>query len=1056
MLDAIVSHRQKFDFQAERNSNVMTLGMFTTQIRYSTDAVNERRSRLARQAAATKGAATSPCKLAEVQGPGVVQLAALFASYMLSTGVINPSDLVGIFGSCSEDLDGERIFATVRLSVFLLRPNHVDTGASLWETSTSDAIAMHELAENLKNVLDPSMLATLFQLDGDAMATTTCTLGEVAVLAHLSAHEIRRTILDAKMLHTGKQHTQSTSSTVTTSSSNMPSSTTTSEAPPTTRTISMSAPQPPPPGAPASLSTSSTPPANDRGCSGQTLLGLVVFEGSADDNTRGISKASGLQMEAAAVADQINSMLYSFVGTTSEVSPVTCASGAPGMLVVTLYISALAPKKACVLANEILADALDGQNKVFSLNNQLFRAVAFIGMDCIIEANEAEGAPPASFTELTGQTPVSTPASTSTSTPTSSSPPPAIDPSSSSSSNSIGGGEGGGNTQQQEETVPSDSRGYQVQDELTNSTADVFKLAEATIPIIAGSAVLCAIAVLLFLTWVCRRRKERSPWDKDPTYEAIDGLGVDDFPRLGHQNDMATNSNALHNTPSVFYEDEWFPGGASCGSDSAGTHITDASAMFGVNELGAHREEINSNARKYYGPNSADHSHNRSGGGTNKSKRPLLPARWTAGNRSRGESSLQLRPGGGNIYSHRPAYSVYESQYAELGGKSTMADDPRRRHSPKFSANGMMDDAASEMSDNTVWTSSTDDVGVLQLGKANIGLFEQTERSILNDIADSTGIIQGLRDQQESRQKKPTGMSRPNDRTAAKSRGRRDGDGDGDGSFNGRPPSYDVTFGFQAHAFHELTGRGQEGQVLVLDDGENLAADSDNYSDRAWAGDGNGGVQRAQRPVQQQHGLQLQQHDEAMRMLEKTADTINVVRKRGSAAQGLGGLRRSPAPVYTFDAHGGGSSSPDHDFLDGHDHVFSHGGSQMAKTMLSTGIRSSADRPGADSVNNAVPAAVDHQAARARGSEKDEQRKCSSSSTDSAGTADLSPWLRASGKEDQQQSIGGGGSSSISLSRNQRARTARRVKKKMGELDLIITSMTLGGGGDAFAGDFEM
>ena len=177
-IDAIINYRQKFDFHAERNPDVMTLGTFKTQIRYNFNPENERHSRLARQSSATGDGARLPCRLVEERGPGIVQAAARFVANVLKTGVAKPADLVGVFGGCTEDPNDEFV-ALVHLNIYLLRPDHIDTEALLWQTSTSDAIAMHKLADNVKNMLDTKVLVKLFQVDdGAATVPTTCTRGE--------------------------------------------------------------------------------------------------------------------------------------------------------------------------------------------------------------------------------------------------------------------------------------------------------------------------------------------------------------------------------------------------------------------------------------------------------------------------------------------------------------------------------------------------------------------------------------------------------------------------------------------------------------------------------------------------------------------------------------------------------------------------------------------------------------------------------------------------------------------------------------------------------------
>lgn len=318
---------------------------------------------------------------------------------------------------------------------------------------------------------------------------------------------------------------------------------------------------------------------------------------------------------------------------------------------------------------------------------------------------------------------------------------------------------------------------------------------------------------------------------------------------------------------------------------------------------------------------------------TNSILRPSLPSRWSKN--SDGASGLlsgRPRANGGKNGLHRSPYAIYESRYAEIGGKSAMAqmiDDSARVADKRYFK---LDDVESESSGTTDWTSTTNDVvgGALQLRDANIELFEQAEKSIVRDINASTGVIEELKQQRKAMKKTENKTKWGKPRTRTRGIERREGVG------NAKPPSYDVTFGFQSHAFQsgtQLTGRRDQGgrtQAFVFDGGEDLTTDTADHDTMPGVNGGNGvdGVDGVggektitargtvppppiascstksplsptspgMSPTSSPGMLLGRGARAALKSMEKTVETINVVRKQGKAAQGLGGLRRSPLP----------------------------------------------------------------------------------------------------------------------------------------------------------------
>lgn len=879
-VDAIVHHRQQFELQSDSTGStgsMLTLGVIKSEVTYT---LHLRRAREEQP-----DAAKLPCEWLEETGPGVEQLAAQFAALILGSNVIKPADMIGVFGGCTN----EKQAATVNLNVYLLRSH-----------SKRSSEALQKLLLETKVLLEADTVSEQLQFQSEGLSTV-MRAGEGTVTTLLSAIELRKRILaDQRLSNDDGNNPQSTSS----------------EAPAERTTASASTSLP--------YGTNGASDGFTRGdasefCAGQTLLGLVVLE-DADEQTFP-NKETGLQTEAEALVDQSNSILFSSQDgavTESSMALVTCASGAPGMLVASLYISSDTPATPCQSANNVLAKVLDGQSHIFSLSNQPFKALAFIPMDCVLtnstDNNVADGDSTPKQNEIAGRvttspqpwTSASQVSSSSTST-SSAAPDMYIDDASSSNS------------------------AFQIQGQSNNSSSTSKAVKEVTIPVIVGASVLCFVAVLVFLVWLCRRRRlpwERAPWGKESEYEAVDDLqrrtGV--VRRESSSTDAGSNATA-YMQPSEFYEDEWFPGN-------------------GRYEASASIVESTTNRA---GTNAA-------------SKRPAPPARQKPGSYSSSGSK------GSKGSERRPGYKTYESRYAVLGGGGSGSR-------LGGAANGLVQDY--------------DQNGPLNVEDNNIHLFEQAEFETKSQPNSNPA-----RDK-KSKKRSARGMS---------------GDGNSsssDADAHRKPPSYDVTFGFKSHSFKH-SGRNRSRGILdssmfVFEGGDQLAAETDVHGpDEAGAAGELHPFSRSS-PAQSSPAssaaaakssaplLSLEQppeQGEALMMLRSTMNTINVVRKQGSAAEGLGGLRRSPVPpVYSFENGGGmGSSSADVDS--------GGGGSSMSIQTRAAAVRE-----------------YDH----------DETRKRNSSSSD----GNMSPWLieAVSSKHPSKSS-----------SNRKAGRTARRVKKGDGAL----------------------
>lgn len=123
--------------------------------------------------------------------------------------------------------------------------------------------------------------------------------------------------------------------------------------------------------------------AADRPCAGETSsFGLIIFEDTNKVSTP--NRETGMHGEAAAIANQVNSLLFSFAFSRGEqgFSKIVCASGDRGVLWATLHISAHSTRAGCQLASDLLYEAVESQRRVFSLQNEAFPVLGFVPMEC--------------------------------------------------------------------------------------------------------------------------------------------------------------------------------------------------------------------------------------------------------------------------------------------------------------------------------------------------------------------------------------------------------------------------------------------------------------------------------------------------------------------------------------------------------------------------------------------------------------------------------------------------------------------------------------------------
>lgn len=125
---------------------------------------------------------------------------------------------------------------------------------------------------------------------------------------------------------------------------------------------------------------SCTKPKQVQDCSEHTPFGLLMFQ---DDNTELLpNRGTGLQTEADAIINQVNAVLYTSGSINPGFSTITCASGDPGVLWVTVHIAGDSNWAACSLALNLLAEAFNNEERVFVLNNQPFPVTSFVLMPC--------------------------------------------------------------------------------------------------------------------------------------------------------------------------------------------------------------------------------------------------------------------------------------------------------------------------------------------------------------------------------------------------------------------------------------------------------------------------------------------------------------------------------------------------------------------------------------------------------------------------------------------------------------------------------------------------
>ena len=325
---------------------------------------------------------------------GTVQLTARFAAIVLSTKVITPEDVLGVVAHC-ENANAD--VAVVHFNLYLLWLNEkknsktginnsagttaFDGGGTLPSNEMAAVLPQHAMSNvvaKLEVALDESSDSAASKLSPTRHSSQlTVVRNELQSIfsqkqaawssTPLTPVQARDVVMDPAM---GLEAT----STMTTMTTAMGTT--------TVRSVSTTSPTNLPP--PTTSSSTLEPRyAADGPCAGETSsFGLIIFEDTNKVSTP--NRETGMHGEAAAIVNQVNSLLFSFAFSRGEqgFSKIVCASGDRGVLWATLHISAHSTRAGCQLASDLLYEAVESQRRVFSLQNEAFPVLGFVPMEC--------------------------------------------------------------------------------------------------------------------------------------------------------------------------------------------------------------------------------------------------------------------------------------------------------------------------------------------------------------------------------------------------------------------------------------------------------------------------------------------------------------------------------------------------------------------------------------------------------------------------------------------------------------------------------------------------